>query len=54
MYSVLKNVEHGTYTAVSQYSSWYITMMRSGMYVEILTGTKRTCDAWIEENTEPE
>jgi len=53
MHSILKS-EKGMYSIHSQYSHWYITLIRSCMYKEIFTGTYKECEAWMEENTAPE
>ena len=50
-HSVLHNAEYDTYSVHSQNSSWYITLLRSGKYAEIMEGTKKECDEWVEENT---
>lgn len=51
MHSVLKHIELGTMTVLSQHSADYITLYRSGKYDEVFTGRKKECDDWVEENT---
>lgn len=49
MYSVMKSTR-GTFSVVSQNSSLYIDMVRSGNYIEVCTGTRKECEDWAELN----
>jgi len=52
---VLKHDQYSTYTVVSELSSTYIDLVRSGYYTEVAAGTKRQCEDWVEDNvTVPE
>lgn len=53
MYSVFKNLKHGTYSIISHRAMDYPFMVRSDDYTELYTGWYSQCSVWLEKNREP-
>jgi hypothetical protein len=43
----------GALSTVSQNSQLYIDMVRSGNYTGVYEGTRKECEDWAEQNTDP-